>query len=157
MEKARDPHSRLNQTTQSLNSLTDSYAKRLAEKNELVYENVTLEQRNTTLRGELSGHFRNIYVLEGKVQDTEAEAGEAKMEKEELEKRIRELEEEIGRLGREAEKQGTPENAVQEFWNRSKSFTSCDIERHQVRPDGVLAKRQREREKKSSIYGECNM
>ena len=116
-----------------------------------------LEQQYTTLRGELSGHFRSIYALEGKVQELGVEAGDAKIEKEELKKRIRELEERIDRLGREAEKQGTPEDAAQYLWNRGQSLISCDNERYQVYPDGFLAKRRREREEKSSVYGECNM
>jgi chromosome segregation ATPase len=155
-KSARDLHSRLTQTTQSLNTLTDSYAKRLAEKNELVHENVSIEQKNTMLRGELSGHLRRICELDTKVQQMEAGAGEAKTEKEELKKRIRELEEENGRLGRETEGRGTLEEAVQDLWNRSQSLTSRSFARHPVRPDGFLAKRRREREERSGVYGKGN-
>jgi hypothetical protein len=109
------------------------------------------------LRGELSGHLRSICALESTFQEMEVKEGEAKTEKEGLKKRIRGLEEENGRLGRETEKQGTPEDAVQDLWNRSQSLTRSDTERHQVRPDGFLVKRRREREEKSSVYGEGNM
>jgi hypothetical protein len=51
-----------------LTGLTDSYSKRLSEKNDLLHENTTIEQYQTMLKEELTGHLRSICKLELKVQ-----------------------------------------------------------------------------------------
>ncbi|KAF2133290.1 hypothetical protein P153DRAFT_393129 [Dothidotthia symphoricarpi CBS 119687] len=98
----RDAHSRLTTTTQALTSLTNSYDKRLTEKNDVIAENAELQEQNARLRDENARLLGTINENTAKMQDLEnrlegliVEKNSLKgkaAEKEELMYKIQELE-----------------------------------------------------------------
>jgi chromosome segregation ATPase len=123
-ESARDLHGRLNQTTQSLTTLTNSYAKRLAEKDALLNENIEIERRHTKMGTETTEFARNISNMTIRIKDMEGQIQAYEIENADLRGHLATLETEsnnlrgrIGDLESGQRQTRNPESAVQDMRN----------------------------------------
>ncbi|KAG9192746.1 hypothetical protein G6011_11480 [Alternaria panax] len=95
---AKDLHGRLNQTTQSLSSLTAPCARRLREKNNLLYKNVAIEQRHTEMQTEAADPAREISAMTTKIREMEEQTQAYEIENAELQEHLMKLEAEFDTL-----------------------------------------------------------